>query len=678
MVSFKKWISLVMIALSGLQASCSLLPKQAPKSGIDRQSMDMRIAPGTDFYRYANGQWLAHTEIPEDKAGYSSFTQIYDHTREQVKSIIDTLNDQSYPAGTDGQRISNLYKSYMNWDTREAIGLAPLLPDLKNIDRISTRDDLAIAFAQASIRGGGTPFSFWVSSDEKNPERYRVYLTQSGLGLPDRDYYLKSDENTLKIREQYQAHIAHMFQQTGATDADIQAQSVLALETALAKIQWSKVDNRDRKKTYNVVRTQALPLLLGYFDWQTYLNVSAIAQESEMVVRQPEYLKALDSLMRNTPMRDWHAYLKWHLIADAAPYLNRAFDDAHFAFFSTALYGVKAKPEPWERGVGVVNGYLGQALGQFYVQQFFPPQAKARAEQMVAHLKAAFHTRVESLDWLSPTTKQQARAKLRQFTAKIGYPEQWQDYTGLDLDDDDLYGNIQRLRHFSHAKEVNQLGKPVDKKRWYMSPQTVNAYYNASWNEIVFPAAILQPPFFDPRADDAVNYGAIGAIIGHEMSHGFDDQGALFDGQGVLRNWWLKQDFDQFKQRTQALVQQFNGYQPLPGQNINGALTLGENIADLSGLSLAYQAYQRASAGKSVPVIDGFTADQRFLLAYAQMWKAKQRPHLLQNRLLTDPHAPPEYRVNGIVRHLDVFYRAFAVKPDEPLFLAPKQRIAVW
>ena len=418
----------------------------------------------------------------------------------------------------------------------------------------------------------------------------------------------------------------------------MQAKRVLELETQLAQIQWSNVENRDREKTYNVVRIPSLEFMLGAFDWQTYLNVTGISEIAEIVVRQPEYLKQLNALMQKTPMRDWHAYLKWHTLS-GAPYLTPTLDEENFAFYSGVLYGIEAKPPEWERSIRLVNRYLGQAVGRFYVKKHFPQSSKERMDKLVDNLQAAFDARIETLDWLSEPTRKQAKEKLENFTTKIGYPDKWQNFSGLVLKEDDLYGNIQRLKRFYHAYHVNKLGQSVDKNEWYMSPQTVNAYYNPSWNEIVFPAAILQPPFFYPTADDAVNYGAIGAVIGHEISHGFDDQGALSDGYGVLRNWWQTKDFNAFKKRTQTLVKQFSQYKPLPdGPHVNGALTLGENIADLSGVSVAYQAYQRSLNGKEAPIIDGLTGDQRFLLGYAQMWKAQLRPNLLKNRLLSQAH----------------------------------------
>lgn len=679
MIKNSKWIQLAFLTSTLLYTGCSVLPNKHKETGVDPTIMDTHIKPGEDFYRYANGKWLEQTAIPDDKASYSSFSIVSDQARDDVHAIIATLADTNYPENTDGQRINALYQSYLDIAARTQRGVLPLHQTFKNIDRISSREDLAIAFGQGTIYGQGSPFAFWIDSDEKQPDKYRVYLTQSGLGLPNRDYYLKKDPTSVKVRKKYLAHIQRMFEHVNETNARVQAKRVLDLETQLAQIQWSNVENRNREKTYNVTRLASLEFMLSAFDWQTYLNVTGISDVSELVVRQPSYLKQLNTLLQKTAMRDWHAYLKWHTLSSAAPYLTPTLDDENFKFYSGVLYGVAEKPDTWERGVRLVNKYLGQAVGRFYVKKHFPHTSKERMDTLVDNLQAAFSARIDTLEWLSESTRQEAKEKLENFTTKIGYPDQWQSFSGLTIKKDDLYGNIQRLKRFYHAYHVNKLGQPVNKNEWYMSPQTVNAYYNPSWNEIVFPAAILQPPFFYPKADDAVNYGAIGAVIGHEISHGFDDQGALSDGYGVLRNWWQTRDFNTFKKRTQLLVQQFSQYQPLAGgPNINGALTLGENIADLSGVSVAYQAYQRSLQGKEAPIIDGLTGDQRFLLGYAQMWKAQLRPNLLKNRLITGPHSPPEYRVNGIVRNLDVFYKAFNISPDDALYLPPDQRVRIW
>ena len=531
----KKSILAGLIGLA-LLAGCSQAPDTASKhSGLALANMDTRVKPGDDFFRYVNGHWLATAKIPDDRPADGAFYLLRDKSLADVRVLVEGLDGKAAAAGTPAQQIHDLYRSYLDQGTRDAKGTAPLLPQLSEIDRISDQSTLAKAFAQAGRLGGNAPFGFWIDADAKAPDSYAVYLYQSGLGLPDRDYYLKSDAASQALRQKYEQHIAGMLSRFGETDAGPKAKRILALETRIAQIQWDNVALRDREKNYNKGSLGELKRLAPAIDWDAYLGQAGLAGQSSLVIGQPSYLSALNGLMQQTPIGDWQAYLKWHLITDYAPYLDGQTDRQNFAFFGTTLSGTPKQRAPWERALGVLDDLLGEAVGQLYVERYFPPQAKARMEQLVENLRTAYGQSIEELDWMSPTTKTQALEKLAKFRPKIGYPDKWKDYSAIEIRQDDLVGNLQRARAFEYADNLARLGKPVDRDEWHMSPQTVNAYYNPSNNEIVFPAAILQPPFFDMTADDAVNYGAIGGVIGHEMGHGFDDQGAKSDGAVVHR-----------------------------------------------------------------------------------------------------------------------------------------------
>ncbi len=673
----KKSILAGLIALA-LLAGCSQGDHQSQaRSGLNLANMDTGVKPGDDFFRYANGRWLASAQIPDDRPADGAFYTLRDKSLADVRTLIEALPKDA-PQGSEDQQIRDFYASYLDQQTRDARGMSPLRPLLADLDKVSDSQSLARALARAGKVGGNAPFGFWIGPDAKAPSQYIVNLGQSGLGLPDRDYYLKTDAASVNLRRQYQQHIATMLGRAGEDDANTQAAQIVALETAIARIQWDKVALRDREKSYNKLATGELGRLAPHIDWQSYLAEAGIAHQRQLILGQPGYLQALDALMAQTPTTQWRSYLKWQLISDYAPYLDRETDRANFAFFGTTLSGTPKQRAPWERALAVLDAHLGEAVGKRYVAQYFPPEAKARMEQLVENLRTAYGQSIEELDWMSPDTKRQAREKLAKFRPKIGYPDKWRDYSGIRVEPDDLVGNLMRARAFEYQESLDRLGTPVDKDLWYMSPQTVNAYYNPSNNEIVFPAAILQPPFFDMAADDAVNYGAIGGVIGHEMGHGFDDQGAKSDGDGVLRDWWTAQDLKEFRFRTSRLVAQYNRFEPIDGQFVNGQFTLGENIGDLGGLTIAHKAYEISLAGKEAPVLDGFTGEQRFFLGWAQVWKGKYRPELMQMLLASDPHSPPEYRVNGVVPNIPAFYEAFNIDPQDKLYLAPAKRVKIW
>ncbi|MGL5040470.1 MAG: M13 family metallopeptidase [Aeromonas sp.] len=674
----KKSVLAGLIGLA-LLAGCSHAPRYtSTRSGLALANMDTQVKPGNDFFRYVNGKWLATAKIPADRPADGAFYMLRDKSLADVRVIVEGLAKQPAASGSSAQQIRDLYASYLDQTGRNAKGLTPLAPALAEIDKIHDRASLARAFAQAGKQGGGAPFGIWIDADAKAPNSYAVYLYQGGLGLPDRDYYLKQDPQSQALRQKYQQHITTMLTRLGETDPSGKATRILALETQLANIQWDNVALRDRERNYNKHNVNDLTRMTPHVDWQAYRDAAGIAAQPQLIIGQPSYLSALDNVMAKTPIADWQAYLKWQLLTDYASYLDSQTDQANFAFYGTTLSGTPKQRANWERALGVLNEHLGEAVGQLYVARYFPPAAKAKMEQLVENLRTAYGQSIKELDWMSATTKAQALDKLSKFRPKIGYPDKWKDYSAITIKPNDLVGNLLRAQAFEYADDLAQLGKPVNRDEWHMSPQTVNAYYNPSNNEIVFPAAILQPPFFDLTADDAVNYGAIGGVIGHEMGHGFDDQGAKSDGDGMMRDWWTPQDLKEFRFRTSRLVAQYNRFEPIRGQFVNGQFTLGENIGDLGGLTIAYKAYQLSLDGKAAPVLDGFTGEQRFFLGWAQVWKGMYRPELMQMLLRSDPHSPPEYRVNGVVPNIPAFYKAFNIQPTDKLYLSPDKRVKIW
>ncbi|MEM8981669.1 MAG: M13-type metalloendopeptidase [Pseudomonadota bacterium] len=647
-------------------------------TGLDPNGYDQSVRPQDNLFQFVNGRWLTTTDIPDDKSNYGSFSMLADQSDERLRSIIVAAAESEAPAGSEQRKIGDFYRAFMDIERIEALGVDPVRQELARIDNIRTRRDLAEYLGSAARLPTTTPIRFWVGQDYRNPSEYLVNLTQSGLGLPDRDYYLTNDAESKSLRDAYLAYLEQLLSLAGRSAADRRLREVLYFETELARAQWSRTDSRDRDKTYNKVSATELAALLVGIDVTALTDAAGLGEQTSFNIRQPSYFERFSNIAMATPLDVWKTYLSLRLLNAAAPYLSTPFADAHFDFNRRRLKGVQTAQPRWKRAVQAVDTLMGQMVGRLYVEQHFLPEAKARMDELVANLLAAFEQGINELDWMSPVTKQEARAKLARFNVKIGYPDVWPDYSELYVDANALYDNVVRAVRLDADRQFGKLGGPVDRDEWFMSPQTVNAYYNPSMNEIVFPAAILQPPFFDVRADDAVNYGAIGAVIGHEISHGFDDQGRKTDGNGVLRNWWTASDNAEFTKRADGLVEQYNRFEPLPGKFVNGRFTLGENIGDLSGVAVAYKAYQQSLNGAPGPVIDGYTAAQRFFMGYAQVWRRKYRDSELERRLLVDPHSPAEYRVNGIVRNIDAFYDAYGVDADDALYLPPEERVRIW
>ncbi|UMR33287.1 M13 family metallopeptidase [Massilia sp. MB5] len=651
-----------------------------PLSGIDTQYIDASVRAQDDFFTHLNGQWLKTAVIPADKSSWGSFAKLRDDTLPQLRGLIEELQAKKHKAGTEEQKIADLYASYMDEAKLEKAGVRPLAGEFSRIRGLKDKKGLPALIAHMNQIGVAAPYGFYISQDARESTRYAVYLSQSGLGLPDRDYYLKQDDARLAdVRVKYETHIGKILGLAGVKDAPAKAKAILALETALAEVQWSKVDNRDPVKRYNKKSFAELAALAPAYDWKGALASTGVSAKTDyVIVSQPSYFSALDKVVQDTPLATWQAYFEWQLLRDAAPYLSKAFAEENFAFYGTVISGTKEQPPRWKRGVSVVEGAIGEGLGKLYVAKYFPAERKERMEHLVQNLLAAYKQSIDTLDWMGPETKQEAQAKLSKFTYKIAYPNKWRDYSALQFTAGDLAGNMRRASLFSFQRNLNKLGKPIDREEWGMTPQTVNAYYRSTTNEIVFPAAILQPPFFDARADDAVNYGAIGAVIGHEISHGFDDKGSQSDGDGNLRDWWTAADKANFKTKTDALVKQYSAYSPLPGYNVNGELTLGENIADNSGIAVAYKAYKLSLNGKAAPVIDGLTGEQRFFMGFGQVWRSKMLEPQQIMQVKTDPHSPGQFRANGTVVNQPGFYEAFGVKEGDKMYVAPEQRVIIW
>mgnify|MGYP006179136481 FL=1 len=656
-------------------ASCS---QKELTSGINKKNMDTLVKPGDNFAMYVNGTWMKTAKIPADKSSYGAFDMLYDQSQKDVKAIIEEAAKGNNAEGTDEQKIGDYYASFMDRKGRDAKGIAPIQPELKAIDAIASYDDLAAYFGKANRAGVDIPFSVSVMSDFKDPTKHTLITWQGGLGLPEREYYLATDAKMTDIRQKYVAHIEKMFQLTNMPNPAESAAKIMALETALASQQMKKEDTRDIVKLYNVYAVKDLKTLMPDFNWTAMLKNAGVAQEKKLVVTQVDYTKSLNNLIKNTPIDTWKTYLKWGVINGSAGLLTTALDKQNFEFYGKNLYGTESQQEDWKRAVEMVNGGLGEVVGKVYVKKHFSPEAKERMTQMVKNLLKAYSESIKTLDWMSAATKKEALKKVDNFMIKIGYPDQWRDYSALKIVKNDLYGNATRATEFEYNRNLAKLGKPVDRAEWGMNPQTVNAYYNPSLNEIVFPAAILKPPFFDLNADDAVNYGGIGAVIGHEIGHGFDDQGSAFDGTGTMKNWWTPQDLAAFKKRTSALVAQYNSFKAFPDLNVNGDFTLGENIGDLGGLSIAIKAYKATLNGKEAPVMDGFTGMQRVFLGWGQVWAEKIREEALRSQIAGDPHSPALFRVNGTVRNIPEFYEAFNIKPTDSLYLAPEKRVKIW
>jgi len=650
-------------------------------SGIDTQYEDSSVRPQDDIYKYLNGKWIASTQIPADEPEWGTFVKLYEDSQDQLKALVDTASkNANAAAGSEEAKIRDLYNSFMDEARIESLGVKPLEPELARINAIKSKQDIAELMAHLQRIGVTTPFTPVVHLDNKDATRYVFDVGQDGLGLPDRDYYLKDDDAKLKeIRVKYQEHVAHALGMLGDAQPKEEGAQILALETKLAKVQWTKVDLRDPVKAYNKVDVSALPTLAKQFDWHRYLVAAgADGKVTYVIVGQPSYETAFGKILEETPLSVWKTYFRWHLVASASPFLPKAYVDDNFAFFGTVLSGVPQDRPRWKRGVSLVDGSIGEALGRSYVAKYFPPERKARAEELVQNLLAAYKQDIGTLDWMTPETKQQAQVKLSKIMVKIGYPSKWRDYSTLTIRPDDLLGNVARSVEFEFQRNINKLGKPVDRTEWGMYPQTVNAYYNPEMNEIVFPAAILRPPFFNAAADDAVNYGAIGSVIGHEISHGFDDQGSQYDGDGNLHNWWTDEDHKRFEAKTKALVAEYGAFEPVPGYHLNGELTLGENIADNSGLAIAYKAYKISLAGKPASKVDGLTGDERFYLGFTQEWREKIRDNFAIQLIKTDPHSMGVDRVLGTLVNQPGFYETFNVKAGDKMYVPPEKRVVIW
>lgn len=646
-------------------------------SGVLTEFMDTQVKPGDDFAAYVNGTWVKNTEIPADKSSYGIGYILHEESEDNVKKIIEGSASGDFEKGSDEQKVGDLYKSYMDTETRDKLGASPLQKDFEKVDAINNYDDLAAYFAYANKYGFSVPLSLFVYQDLKNPTIYTVYTWQAGLGLPDREYYLKDDERSKEIKIKYVEHIAKMFDLAGLSNSKESSEVVMALETKLAEKHMEKEKTRDLVSLYNMFPVDTLSNIMPHFNWTAYLEEAGMKDEKNLGVLMLDYTKALDNIITSTDLDVWKTYLKWGILNENASRLSKGIDDQNFNFYSKELRGTPEQRPLWRRGVSTVNGTLGEVVGKVYVKKHFPPEAKERMETLVANLLKAYEQSIKELDWMSADTKKEALDKLGKFTPKIGYPDKWKSYD-IDIAADDLFGNLQRATLMEYNRELAKLGQPIDKTEWGMTPQTVNAYYNATLNEIVFPAAILQPPFFDMNAEDAVNYGSIGAVIGHEIGHGFDDSGSTFDGDGVMRNWWTEEDKEEFKKRTSELVAQYDAFEALPDLNVNGKFTLGENIGDLGGLTIALKAYKIALNGKESPVMDGFTGEQRVFIGYAQSWRSKMRDEALRVQINTDPHSPATFRVNGVVRNIPEFYTAFNVQESDSLYLATDKRVKIW
>jgi putative endopeptidase len=646
-------------------------------SGLLIENMDTLVNPGNDFMAYVNGNWIKNNEIPSDKSSYGAVYMIYEESQDNVKKIIEEASEGSFPEGSDEQKVGDLYSSYMDMEKRNELGISPLQEDFAKIDQISSYEDLATYFAYAKKVGFKAPLRVSIVQDYKNPEVIAVFIRQSGLGLPDREYYLKQDERSKEIRTKYVEHIKNMFDLAGLEDSENEAKIVMDLETKLAEKQMEKEKTRDYVANYNMFPVDTLSNIMPNFSWDAFLGEAGLSDLENLGFMMLDYTKALDPIITSTSLDAWKTYLKWGALNATGYRLNEAIDNEKFAFFSKELRGTPEQQPLWRRGVAAVNQTLGEVVGKVYVKKHFPPEAKERMDTLVGNLLQAYDESIRELDWMSDETKKQALDKLDKFRTKIGYPDEWKEYDVV-IKSDDYFGNMKRAQIMEYNRDLGKLGKPVDKGEWFLNPQTVNAYYNPSLNEIVFPAAILQPPFFNMDADDAVNYGAIGHVIGHEIGHGFDNRGSTFDGDGALRNWWTDEDREEFENRTEKLVEQYNAFEVLPGLNVNGEFTLGENIGDLGGLSIAMKAYKKSLNGKEAPVMDGFSGEQRVFIGYSQAYLIKVRDEAIRVQVNTDPHSPNYFRVNGVVRNVPEFYTAFNVQEGDSLYLPPEERVKIW
>jgi putative endopeptidase len=662
--------ALIAIAAPAALADSSLV------SGVQTADMDTAIRAQDDLFGHSNGAWLRTVQIPADRARYGVDVMMTEQSLSQMRGLIEKTRNATDP---EARKVGDLYASFMDEPRIEREGVKPLQPELDSIAAIKSITELGAVMARLDRLGVGTPISMFIAPDAKRSTRYALYLSQDGLGMPDRDYYLSKDAKLVDFRMKYREHVAKMLRLLGDAGAAQEADHILALETAIAKIEWTQVANRDPQKTYNPRSQPQLRQMTPAVDWDAYLTNAGIRGPLPvMIVSQPSYLHDLSALLKGTPLPTWKEYFRYRLLSSNAPYLSSAFVDEDFAFRQGVLRGTPKNQERWKRGCELVDDLVGEASGKLYVEKYFPPKAKARIDELVGNLLKAYAQSVDQLSWMSEATKVEARAKLRKINVKVGYPKRWRDYSKLVISPDDLLGNVWRAVQFESDRKLSQLGGPVDRDEWQMTTPTVNAYYEPTLNEIVFPAGILQMPVFNADAEDAFNYGATGATIGHEISHGFDDEGSQFDSDGNLRDWWTKEDHAKFKAKTDKLIKEYDAFEPVQGFHVNGALTLGENIADIAGIEIAYKAYLASLNGRAPPVIDGMTANQRFYIGYAQSWLDKTRDDALIAQIKSNPHAPEKYRVNGVVVHMPSFYDTFDVKSDDKMYLKPEDRVTLW
>ncbi|SDK33910.1 putative endopeptidase [Cryobacterium psychrotolerans] len=651
---------------------------QGLASGIDTSELDPGIRPQDDLFRHVNGKWIARSEIPADKARWGSFYLLAEESEKSVREII--LEAQSAPEGTEERKFGDLYASFLDEDRVEKLGATPLQADLATVDAVTSIPILLGTLGRLERKGVASAFHLYVDNDPGNPERYLVFVEQGGIGLPDESYY--REEKFASVRDAYLTLQARMFGLAGISDAETRAKRVFDLETELARHHWDNVKSRDSELAYNLKTWGQVSALAAGADlhlWLEGLDAPEAAFE-ELVVRQPSFVSGLAEMLTEDRLDDWRDWLRWQVIRSSAAYLSSDFVAANFEFYGRTLSGTPQIRDRWKRGVSLVEGALGEAVGRIYVERHFKPSAKAGMDVLVGHLVEAYRQSITGLEWMTDETRTRALEKLDKFTPKIGYPVKWRDYSTLTIDAGDLIANVRAASEFEFHRELGKIGNPLDRDEWFMTPQTINAYYNPGFNEIVFPAAILQFPFFDEARDSAANYGAIGAVIGHEIGHGFDDQGSKYDGDGLLIDWWTEADKAAFQERTRSLIEQFNALAPkqVPEHHVNGALTIGENIGDLGGLSIAWKAYLLSLAGQEPPVIDGMTGARRFFLSWAQAWQMKGRDEEVIRLLAIDPHSPNEFRCNQIVSNIDEFYEAFGVTEADALWLDPEKRVTIW
>ncbi len=664
----------------GTGAVASTPPRGAPaigSFGVDLSARDLTVKPGDDFYRYSSGTWFANNQIPSDRTRWGSTDILREKAEHDVRAIIEDVAAAGGAPGSNEQKLADYYRSYLDVAAIDAKGLAPAQEDLATIAAARTHEDIVRVMGRPDMPVAA-PIAVGVGLDERNPDRYVVQMTHAGLGLPERDYYLKTEEEYVTIRAQYQAHIERLLTLGGQTGGAGKARAILALETQIAERHWPIAERRDREKTYNLLTRAQISALNPSYPWDAGFDAAEMGSVTEVVVGELSAMGPLAELFVATPVDTWKSYLAYHYLSNTANVLPSALDAENFAFYGTTLNGQPEQRERWRRAVDASSGAMGEAIGAIYVQRHFPPAAKQQMLTLVENLRRAYGERIDRLTWMTAETKVKAREKLATFRPKIGYPDRWRDYSALDIRAGDAFGNAKRFAIFDWNFDIARLSRPTDKDEWFITPQTVNAYYNSTFNEVVFPAAILQPPFFDPNADDAVNYGAIGAVIGHEMGHGFDDQGAKSDAYGVLRDWWSPADVTAFAALTDSLATQYDAFEPLPGLHINGRLTLGENIGDNGGLQVAHHAYAISLNGQTPPTLEGTSGDQRFFLGFAQVWRGLIRDQRLRNQILSDPHSPGEFRCNGTVRNMDAWYAAFNVQPGDRLYLADNERVEIW